>query len=127
MVFISNEVLTKLKTTITTASVGDGNQDITPTFPCITFKQTNNQLGIKDSAGEYSSTLTFEINIFTTGQKKVSDCDKLIQSVDSIMSGVYGMNRDTSMRVENYGDINIYRHLIRYSCVITKSKEIFGR
>lgn len=127
MVLIGNEVLTKIKTTITEATVLSPEQDVSSSFPCITFREISNSTNGSDSAGEHDSNISFEINIFTTGKTRISDSQSLIVKVDNIMSGFYGMTRYDSSPVENYADTNLYRHVMRYSCVVNKNKEIYRR
>jgi hypothetical protein len=129
IVDISNEILTKLKTDITTATVTTSYPDGKLTKPNITFREianTTDSISV-DSSGERYNEVSFEINIFTFGNKKQSDALKLRQSVDVIMSGEYGMNRSFSDEVPNFLNAEIFRYIIRYDCLIDSNKVIYRR
>ena len=127
MVSIKNEVFTKLKSEITTAKVKSPSQNTENTFPVITFSEISNTINkfSIDTSGENNSNILFEVNIFTIGNNKESECMTLITKVDDILSGFYRMSRDFSNQIENYADTNVYRHILRYSCIVNKNKTIY--
>lgn len=127
MIDITNEVLTKLKTELSPIKVMLPSQNNASTFPCVTFKEVSNVVldSSIDSSGEVASQLAFEVNIFTKGNTKESSSRTIRQQVDTVLSTYYGMNRDFSNDVENYGDVTIYRYVMRYSCVVDRNKTIY--
>lgn len=131
IVDITNEVLTKVKTDLATSfpalKVTDGYQE-SVSFPLVTIRESTNIVmdGTKDSAGEHYSQCSLEINIFTTGTKKVSDAKKIRNAVDGILGDYYGMTRNDSLEVPNYLDTNVYRYLMRYSFVVSENKQIYN-
>lgn len=129
IVDIFNEVYTKLKTTITTATFSEGYPSTIPSFPTITVSETSNVTDETtiDSSGEVYNDLTFEINIFTKGTTRSTDAKAFRKSVDVIMSDFYGMSRDFAQPVPNFLDTNIYRITMRYSCRVNSNKAIYRR
>lgn len=127
IVDIYNEIFTKLKTEITTANVLPEYPIGTPSFPCIIIdeKLNNSFIDTIDSGGENHNSLSFEINIFSNAENKRSVCRELRKQVDLILSDQYGLTRTNSMPVPNYSDLNIYRYMLTYTCVVDKNKTIF--
>ncbi len=133
MTDIYNEVFTALRTTLKIKFkdivVMSASQDTTAKFPCVTLKQIGDSTDVEnvDSNGEFTSTVSFEVNSFTTGQKKESQNREIQKQIDEIMSGSLGMLRTSSEQVENYLDTTVYRHVLRYTCNVTKNKLIYRR
>ena len=73
IVDIRNEVFTKLKTDITTATVLSEHQSTTPKFPCIIFEEVDNTTvyDTVDTSGEKHNQLSFEINIYSNAKDLV--------------------------------------------------------
>lgn len=129
IVDIFNEVLTKIKTDISSATVLSEYPDTTPTFPCIVIEEmfNNTDLGTIDSGGEQYNHISLDINIFDNGDKKRTTCRELRNSVDTILSGYYGMNRTDSGTVPNYVDSSVYRYNLKYDFKIDDAKKIYRR
>ena len=131
MIDIKNEILTTLNNTLIEKfngiSLKSSYQLTSPTFPCVTFDEVNNSTDVAsvDSSGEFSSNLSFEINIYTFGNKSETTCLKIRNEIDNIMNGNYGMLRISSNRVVNYADTRVFRWVLRYSCTIDKAKLIY--
>lgn len=127
IVNITNEVFTKLKNEIKNATVLTSYNLKNPQFPCITFVETSNTKDDNtiDSSGETVNILAFEVNIFTTGNMKLSRAIEIRQAVDNILSDYYKMSRDFASETPNYLDDTIYRYTMRYSCLVDKNKTIY--
>lgn len=126
---IGNEVFTKIKNDIPNALVLGDYPSTKPEFPCIIFSELTNiaVTSTVDSSGEKHNNLSFEINIFTNGYNRKTLSKTLRKQVDDIMSDYYNMNRDSSETTPNYSDEDVYRHTLRYSCVVDENKVIFRR
>ena len=129
MIDITNEILTKLKGGVTSATVVASNQSNVTSFPRIVIVESSNVIDLDylDSSGEYISTIAFDINIYTKGNTRMSKAKKLKIEVDDIMSGFYGLNRLFSGEVPNYLDTDIYRYTLKYNGNVTKNKLIYRR
>ena len=129
IVDIFNEVLSVVKTHVSPIKVLSHYPETTPEFPCVIMEEGSNtaNFGTTDTSGEKFNNQTFEINIFTIGSEKVSTAKGIRNKVDSIMSDQYGMNRDYSGTIPSFLDNNIYRWVLRYSCVVDKDKKLYRR
>lgn len=130
MIDISNKILTHLKANLTDAKVtAEYPQGKTMTFPLVTIREISNDTyeDTVSSKGEVHSSVSFEINIYSNSRNKISDVKKIRNNVDNIMSGTYNMNRNISTEVPNYADINVYRWMLRYSCVVDENLKIYRR
>lgn len=128
IVDITNEVLSRLKTELSNGTVLTSYPSTTPDFPCVIVEELNNNSydGSKDSSGNHHSDISIEINIFTTGMKRMTDAKTVRNSIDAILSDEYGMKRDYSRPTPNM-DTNIYRYVMRYSAIVDTNKTIYGR
>lgn len=129
IVDITNELLTVLKSELTGVDVLTSYPETPPNFSCITFEEGENTSNIstKDSSGFNHSNISFEINIFTVGNSKMSKAKVIRNKIDKILSGTYGLNRNASRSVPNYLNNSVYRYNMRYSGIIDKNKVIYGR
>lgn len=129
MIDLTNEILTNLKNKLINVDVKSPYDNSKTTFPTVTIKEISNTTDFEtvDSNGETHSLISFEINIFDIGNNKESSCKKIRNSIDLIMTQDYKMNRDFSAQVENYADTNVFRWILRYSCVVNKNKVIYRR
>ncbi len=127
IVDISNEVLTDIKTTLTGVKVLSEYPSTEPTFPCVVFSEMSNNSYIqsKDSAGQHHSLVSFEINIFSNEENKISQVKDIRNRIDSIMSTKYNMFREFSGTIPNFLDNNIYRYILRYSCLIDSNRKVY--
>ena len=128
IVDITNEVVTKLKTILTTATVLNEYPSTTPTFPCVVVSELSNNayLTTRDTSGFNHSDISLEINIFTTGSKRMSDAKKIRDAIDGQLSDGYGLIRDFTGQTPNM-DTNIFRYTMRYSGVVDSNRMIHGR
>ena len=106
MVDVYNEIYTKLKTTLTTATVLTTYPNEDAKFPCVIVSEVSNTThgDSVDNSGETHSVISLEIGIYTNSSSKESDARKSRNSVDSVMSGFYNFNRDSANPVPNYAD-----------------------
>ena len=126
---ITNEVFTKIKTDLPTYTVLASYPLTTPIFPCIVFEEMSNITldGSVDSDGQHHSDISFEVNIFSNTENKMTEVKLIRNLVDSILSDYYGMRRDYSSVTPNYLDSNIYRYTLRYTCVVSENNTIYRR
>jgi hypothetical protein len=126
---ISNEVYTKLKTELVGVEIGSTFLEAPSTYPFVTFSEVSNTAfgDTKDSSGEQHNQLAFEVNIFTIGDDKKSQAKNLRKMIDDVLSGYYNMDRDFSDEIPNFLNQNVYRYVMRYSCLVDKNKVIYGR
>lgn len=126
IVDITNEIYTKLDSELSNVTVLPDYPSTTPIFPCVVIKEMANTQHIDtiDSSGSQHCDITIEINIFSNAENKRTQAKGIRDEIDSIMDGMYGMNREHSGEVPNYSDTNIYRYVLRYSGVIDKNKKI---
>jgi hypothetical protein len=126
---IAYEVYTKLKTDLVGVEMGTTFLETPSTYPFITFSEVSNTStrDTRDSNGEYHNDVSFEVNIFTIGDDKKSQAKSLRILVDDVLSGYYGMEREFSDEIPNFGDQSIYRYVMRYGCLVDKNKVIYGR
>lgn len=126
---ISNEVLTEIKNSLSKVDVYLEYPQKTPKFPCVTFRDNGNttHLDSVDTSGETHNEVSFEINIFSNGRNKVTQAKAIRDTIDGIMAGTYNMQRDFADQVPNFANDEIFRYILRYSCVVDKTKRIYRR
>ena len=124
---ITNEIITRLKNDLSSVAILNSYQNTTAKFPTIVVEEVNNKVmsSTRDSSGFNHSIVSLRINIFTTGNKKVSDSKSLRNTIDDMLSGEYGMYRVNAQQVTNYLDDDIYRYVIDYNFTIDKNKVIW--
>ena len=70
----------------------------------------------------------YEINIYTTGKTKKTDAKKIMAVIDDFFGYELGFNRIMAEPQDNLEDLNVYRFLARYECVIdTQTLKIYRR
>lgn len=123
IVDITNELFTKLKTDITDATLVTSFQADDSGFPRIVFVETANtgSPSTRDSGGEKHSVVAFDVNVFTSGNRKISISKDLRNKVDAILCDFYGLSRVFSGEIENYNDRNIYRYVLRYTGTVDQN------
>lgn len=129
IVDIYNQLYTILDTELTSATVLPSYENYEGDYPLVTISEISNS-GVEDtfdSSGEHHNDIDFEINIFTIGNTRRTDAMALRTLVDDIFSGELKMFRTFSNAVQNYGDRNIYRYVLRYNCEVDANKTIFRR
>lgn len=129
IVGIENEIFTKLDTELPDALVIGNYDESADTFPRVVFHELINTAGqdTRDSDGEKYNQQSFNVEIYTVGNRKKSDANNIRLKVDEILSGFYNLERDFSESLPNFMDRNIYRYVMRYSCMVDKNKVIYRR
>lgn len=129
IVDIYNEVYTNVKTTLSDLLVLNSYQSDTPTFPCVVIEEITNTADENtiDTNGEKYNDITFEVNIFTNSEQKISESKDIRKRVDAIFSDEYRMHRGFSGQTPNFADTNVYKYTLRYSFKIGQDKIIYRR
>lgn len=129
IVDIFNEVFTKLKSDLSPLATHSHYPEVTPTMDCVILEQlsNNNVQFTVDTSGDKYNEISFEVNIFTQGAEKASKARAILKKVDAVMADFYRMNRDYSGTLPSFLDNNIYRMIVRYSCIVDKNKQIYRR
>lgn len=129
VVDITNEILTKIRTLLPNVSVLTSypNNPTSTEFPFIIVEESDNSTDVstRDSSGFNHSNIAFRIEIYTKGNKKMSDAKRLRNSIDSILSDELGLARGTPMVVPNFLDNTVYRYVLNYLGKIDKDKIIY--
>lgn len=123
---ITNEVYSNLKIQLSPTTVLQNFPSTTPVFPCVVIEELVNtsHLDSRDTGGEKYNNVTFEINIFSNTQNKITQVKSIRNQIDVIMADSYGMTRTFSNPVPNFADTNIYRYTLRYTFTIDADKVI---
>lgn len=129
IVNIFNEVFTKVKTELAPIKVLSHYPEGDVVFPCVVMEElgTTNYDGTSDTSGEKYNMITIEVNIFTVTSEKVTMAKSIRDDVDNVLGDFYGMNRDYAGTIPSFLDNNIYRYVLRYSCVVDKDKKLYRR
>jgi len=129
IVNIVNEMFTKLDTDLTSVTVVTDYDEEVESFPRVVFYELTNNVNpdTRDSAGERHNQQSFQVEIYTVGKRKRTDAMKIRGEVDEILSGFYNCDRDFSEQLPNFMDRNIYRYVMRYSCIVDANKVIYRR
>lgn len=122
---ISNELLTDLKLELN--NVLTSYPSSTPNLPCVIVEETSNTIdgATKDSSGAKYCNIEYSVEIFTDGNRRMSEAKRIRGIVDSIISAKYGMIRVVGQSVPNYLDENVYRYVLKYIGKINKNKVIY--
>lgn len=102
----------------------------TASFPTVTITEKSNLPVIETkTAHKFShNRLMYEINIYTTGKTKKTDAKKIMAVIDDFFGYELGFNRIMAEPQDNLEDLNVYRFLARYECVIdTQTLKIYRR
>lgn len=126
IVDITNEVVNRIITDFPTVEVLTEYPQTQKKFPCIVITEMSNNADpfTKDTSGYKYSDVSIEVNIFTTGDTRMSKAKKLRNEIDVILSDEYGMLRAFSDRTPNV-DTDIYRYTMRFNGLVNKDREIF--
>lgn len=128
MIDISNEVFTKLKRDLAVKVIRDGETS-NPEFPCVTFSELpiSDKLETVSSGGVNAYNVGFQVQIYTTGNRKITESKSIRDNVNELMSGFYGMTLVSANQLENYADPSIFRYVMRYECTVDINKTIYRR
>ena len=124
---ITNEILTDIMRELPDVTVLTSYQPTTPKFPTVIVEEASNSdnTRTKDSGGVQHNDISFIIDIYTIGTTRMSDAKKIRNTINSVISGNYGMSRGKSSSIPNFLDDSIYRYRLTYSGTISKSKTIY--
>lgn len=126
---ITNELLTNIKTALDgIADVGTSYNEEVNTFPYVTFVELTNDSNDAtfDTGGEKHNNMSFEIEIFANGSSRMTTAKEIRNTVDGVLTPK-GLKRTFSQTVPNFLDNKIYRYVLRYSCVVDESKQVYRR
>lgn len=129
IVDIYNEVFTNIKNTLVGVNVKPSYPESVVKFPCVVFEEKSNSTNQRTIAtnGENYNDITFEVNIFTNSESKVSEAKEIRIKIDNILNGQYRMPRTFSGQTPNFLDTRVYRYTLRYSFTIGQDKKIYRR
>lgn len=124
---ITNQVLTDIKNELSDIAVLSSYQSNISSFPIVIVEELDNSayMDTKDSGGFQHSSIAFSIEIYTKGNKKMSEAKHIRNKIDEIMSNDYGMSRGRPTIIPNYLDNSIYRYKLNYTGIIDKNKTIY--
>lgn len=127
IVDITNELITDIKKELPNIEVLSPHQYVTPKFPTITVEEDSNtgDVSTKDSSGFTHVNVSYSIEIFTEGNKKVSQAKDIRNRINDVISSGYGLTRGFSGPIPNYLDGSIYRYKMTYTGKINKNKTIY--
>lgn len=132
MIDIQNEVFDRLTTALKAFDSNVGTSSVyvnIPTvYPFVSIEEIENSVytnGIDSCKKENFADITYEINVYTKGTTKKSDCRKLLAVVDNYMSNVgFIRNSVTPMQDQNE---TLYRIVARYSGVVGIDNKVYRR
>lgn len=127
IVDVTNEIITKLISSITTCEILSAYPNGDTSFPVIVVEELSNNTDVEtiSSGGDQINTISLEVNIFSNLEAPLTQIRTLRKSVDDVLSGFYRMTREFSSSVPNYLNENIHRYTMRYSFKIDKNKKIY--
>lgn len=126
---ISNEIITILDAELVgLATISSPNQDEVVEFPHVTFSEEENIANelTFDTSGEQHNDMSFEIEIYTTGDTKMTDAKVIRNKIDTVLNGL-GLRRNFSQSIPNFLDKHVYRYVLRYACTVDETKTIYRR
>lgn len=102
-------------------------QPSTARFPTVIVEELDNSafINTKDSSGFQHSSIAFSVEIYTTGNGRMSEAKSIRNKIDKVMSGDYGMTRGVPQILPNYLDDSIYRYRLTYTGLIDGNKTIY--
>lgn len=129
IVDIMPQLYTAIKNVLVDVEMGTSSLDVKAEFPYVTFNEVSNVTveDTWDSSGENHNQLSFEVNIFTNGIGKRDKAREIRSTIDGVLSGSYSLRRDFSDEVPNFLDRDVYRYVMRYSCIVDKNEVIYRR
>lgn len=125
---ITNEVLTKVKNSLTNVSVYTYYPNSTPTFPCVIVSDgIRDKIDTVDSSGVYHVLYNIQFDIFTDGDLRTSDARSIRDTIYTCIETNFNLNLDFSDTMPNYSDNGVYRYIMRYTGTIDKNDLIYRR
>ena len=124
---ITNELFTDIKNELVGMNGLSSYQSTVSKFPTIIIEEIDNShyRNSKDSSGFQHSNIAYSIEIYTTGNGRMTEAKKIRNRIDNVISGKYGLARGKPTVVPNYLDNSIYRYKLTYSGLIDKTKTIY--
>lgn len=127
IVDITNQVLTDIKRKLNNITVLSSYQSTINEFPVVIVEESDNSTNLetKDSSGFTHVNIGFRIEIYTKGNRRMSEAKSIRNKVDEVMSGEYNMSRHTPTVIPNYLDNSIYRYRLNYTGIIDGNEKIY--
>lgn len=126
MIDIENEVYTMIADTLTDVDMSSIAIRTPASFPHCHFEAISNSTyegSLDSSLVEKHADITFEANIYTTGDNRKSKAKEILHTMDNKMRGV-GMVRTYCEPTPNI-DESVYRLTVRWKC--TASSDLIFR
>lgn len=132
MINIQNEVFDRLTKTLKAFDAKVKTSSVytnSPTsYPFVSIEEIDNstyELGSDSCNIENYADISFEINIYTKGDKRKSECYKLLEVANDFMQSI-GFIRNSVMQMQDQND-TLYRIIGRYSGVVGKDHKVYRR
>lgn len=132
MISIFNELFTNitdlLKSSFTNIKTSSVYTNTPNSYPFVSMEEIDNAIyeqGIDDGNVENFVEVDFEINIYTKGNKRKTDNNKILTKIDNYLSNL-GLIR-TNTYIVPIADETLYRVVVRYNGVISSNKTIYRR
>ena len=78
------------------------------------------------SKKEYSTTATFQAEVYTTSSNKKELSRGIVYAVDDVLSSApFGMTRTQAGSIPNLYENTVYRYIMRHTCSVTKYGVIY--
>ena len=124
---IFNELLTDIKYELEDIPVLTSYPMSSSEFPIVIIEEIDNSTDTftKDSSGFTHVRLGFSIEIFTKGNRKVSNAKEIRNKIDNILTTKYGLTRHSPVIIPNFADDSIFRYRLTYTGLINKDRKIF--
>lgn len=133
MIDVENEIFSKvvsdLKSKYPNVSYASVFTNSPPSYPFVSIEEIDNsnyERSEDSSCSENHVRVTYEINIYTKDNStKKTEAKNILRVVDDFMLGI-GFSRLSKTPIQG-DDETIYRVVLRYSGVVSKTNEIFRR
>ena len=128
MINVFNEIFTYLKSAISPVQCSAVHTNSPSVYPVVSLEEIDNSVyePTSDSCDvENHAQIDFEVNIYTNGNTKKSEGDKIAEQVDTLFKS-YGFVRRTKNAFQS-DDEAIYRIILRYNGVVSKNHVVYRR
>jgi hypothetical protein len=132
MINNASEIFTKLTTALKRADSSVKTSSVytnTPTtYPFVSIEQIGNNVyerGIDSGDIENFAYITFEVNVYASGNTKMSKAYSLLEVVDSELKDI-GFTRIVISPMQDQNE-TIYRLVARYEAVVGKDLKVYRR
>lgn len=126
---ISNDLITELYELLLEDGV-----DVITSYPnddfegkVVVYEELSNidRLTTKTMSGSKYNDISIQLSIFTTGDIKETKAKLIRNKIDEYLGGTYNMSRVDAREIPNYGNLNVYRYILRYTFSINEKLEIY--